>query len=151
EQQGKAVFIRACTQCHGTPSQSNPGADGIHRYGSIFSQCPRPVDGPQYPGYTGTPRFAFPPCPASLAANVRTYQIARPNGQIAIVATSAPGRTLLTGFASINPGPPPLVPPPNDDWLALDVPQLRNISHTAPYFHNNSAATLDEVLDFYEG
>jgi len=28
--------------------------------------------------------------------------------------------------------------------------QLRGISKTAPYFHNNSAATLEEVLDHYE-
>ena len=31
----------------------------------------------------------------------------------------------------------------------MDVTQLRGISKTAPYFHNNSAATLDEVLDHY--
>jgi cytochrome c peroxidase len=32
----------------------------------------------------------------------------------------------------------------------MDVTQLRGISRTAPYFHNNSAATLEEVLDHYE-
>jgi cytochrome c peroxidase len=32
----------------------------------------------------------------------------------------------------------------------LDVTQLRGISRTAPYFHNNSAATLEDVLDHYE-
>ena len=26
---------------------------------------------------------------------------------------------------------------------------IRGISQTAPYFHNNSAATLEEVLDHY--
>jgi cytochrome c peroxidase len=31
----------------------------------------------------------------------------------------------------------------------MDITQLRGISKTAPYFHNNSAATLDEVLDHY--
>ena len=29
-------------------------------------------------------------------------------------------------------------------------PQLRGISRTAPYFHNNSAATLEQVLDHYD-
>ena len=52
-----------------------------------------------------------------------------------------PGRALLTGFVG---GPGPL-----DDWNKLDVPQLRGISKTAPYFHNNSAATLEEVVDHY--
>ena len=32
----------------------------------------------------------------------------------------------------------------------MDVTQLRGISKTAPYFRNNSAATLEEVLDHYE-
>ena len=36
-----------------------------------------------------------------------------------------------------------------DDWNKLDVPGLRGLSETAPYFHNNSAATLEEVVDHY--
>ena len=28
-------------------------------------------------------------------------------------------------------------------------PALRGISKTAPYFHNNSAATLEDVVDHY--
>jgi cytochrome c peroxidase len=32
----------------------------------------------------------------------------------------------------------------------MDVTQLRGIGKTAPYFHNNSAATLEEVLDHYD-
>jgi cytochrome c peroxidase len=39
--------------------------------------------------------------------------------------------------------------PAQDDWNKLDMPGLRGISHTAPYFHNNSAATLEEVVDHY--
>jgi len=31
----------------------------------------------------------------------------------------------------------------------MDITQLHGISNTAPYFHNNSAATLEEVLDHY--
>ena len=41
------------------------------------------------------------------------------------------------------------VPAAQDDWQKLDVPGLRGISKTAPYFHNNSAATLEEVVDHY--
>ena len=36
------------------------------------------------------------------------------------------------------------------DLGVMDVTQLRGIGRTAPYFHNNSAATLDEVLDHYD-
>jgi cytochrome c peroxidase len=55
--------------------------------------------------------------------------------------SSDPGRALLTGFVG---GPGPL-----DDWDKFDVPGLRGISRTAPYFHNNSAAKLEEVVDHY--
>jgi hypothetical protein len=32
---------------------------------------------------------------------------------------------------------------------SLDVPGLRGIRNTAPYFHNNSADTLEDVVDHY--
>ncbi len=73
EQQGKAVFTRACAQCHGGPGQSTPQPPVV-RYHDISSQCPRPVD-------TVTPaRFNFKPCPARLARNARTYEITLPTG-----------------------------------------------------------------------
>jgi cytochrome c peroxidase len=143
EQAGKVVFTRACGQCHGGPGQSTPQAPAV-RYHDISTQCPRPVDtGPL------APRFVFKPCPASLARNVRTYSIMLPPGVTAPDGTnfirrtsSDPGRALLTGFATLGP-------PAADDWNKLDVPSLRGISKTAPYFHNNSAATLEEVVDHY--
>src|SRR5688572_15634634 len=51
------------------------------------------------------------------------------------------GRALLTG--SVGGAPP------TDDWNKFDVPGLRGIRNTAPYFHNNSATTLEEVVDHY--
>ena len=118
EQQGKTVFVRACTQCHGGPAPSNAS---IARFHDIASQCPRPVD-------TVTPaRFAFAPCPDRLARSVRTYEFTQ--------------RALLTGFVGGVP--------PTDDWNKFVMPGLRGIRNTPPYFHNNSAATLEEVVDHY--
>ena len=163
EQQGKSVFVRACAQCHGEPTQSTPQAPVV-RFHTIFSQCPRPVD-------TVTPaRFAFAACPDRLARNARTYEITvsvptpcpAPAGRVTpcplspapgvpapplpagakIRRTSSdPGRALLTGFVGGAA--------PTDDWEKLDIPAIRGISQTAPYFHNNSAATLEEVVDHY--
>jgi cytochrome c peroxidase len=143
EQAGKVVFTRACGQCHGGPGQSTPQAPAV-RYHDISTQCPRPVDtGPL------APRFVFKPCPASLARNVRSYEITLPNGVTTPTGSSTirrtssdPGRALLTGFATVGP-------PAADDWNKFDVPSLRGISKTAPYFHNNSAATLEEVVAHY--
>jgi cytochrome c peroxidase len=152
EQQGKAVFERACAQCHGGPGQSTPQATPndppapVIRFHNIFSQCPRPVD--------PTARYVFAACSPQLARNVRTYAIALsvatpgPGGRILqpgeIVrrTSSDPGRALLTGFVGGAA--------PRDDWEKFDVPGLRGISRTAPYFINNSAATLEEMLDHYD-
>jgi cytochrome c peroxidase len=152
EQRGKVVFERACGQCHGGPGLSTPQATPqappapVIRFHNIFSQCPRPVD-------TAVPtRFAFTACPPQLARNVRTYEIALsvptpspsgvlPAGTRIRRTSSDPGRALLTGFVG---GAAPL-----DDWEKFDVPGLRGISKTAPYFINNSAATLEEMVDHY--
>ena len=145
EQQGKSVFERACSQCHGGPGQSTP-VFPVNRFSTISSQCPRPVD-------TVTPaRFAFAECPPRLARNARTYEIVLslptqgptgiiPAGTKVRRTSSDPGRALQTGFVG-GPGP-------FDDWDKFDVPGLRGLRATAPYFHNNSAATLEEVVDHY--
>jgi len=70
-----------------------------------------------------------------LTRNARTYRITLANGSFQFVTTSDPGRMLLTGQPA--------------DLFVMDVTQLRGISRTAPYFHNNSAATLEEVIDHY--
>lgn len=135
EQQGKAVFTRSCAQCHGGAGQSTPQVPVV-RLHDISSQCPRPVD-------TATPtRFNFLPCPPRLARNARTYEITLPTGAKIRRTSDDPGRALLTGFAGVGP-------PAQDDWNKLDMPGLRGLRNTAPYFHNNSAATLEEVVDHY--
>jgi cytochrome c peroxidase len=48
------------------------------------------------------------------------------------------GRALSTGFVG---------PLGVDDWHKLDMPGLRGIRKTAPYFHNNNAGTLEDVVD----
>ncbi len=36
------------------------------------------------------------------------------------------------------------------DWGVFKVPTLREIEHTAPYMHDGSLKTLEEVVDFYD-
>jgi cytochrome c peroxidase len=142
EQQGKAIFTRACAQCHGGPGQSTAQAPAV-RLHDIASQCPRPVD--TRPAEVVSPaRFNFAPCPPRLARNARTYEITRPDGTTMRRTSSDPGRALLTGFVGV-----PGVPAGRDDWNKFDVPGLRGLRHTAPYFHNNSANTLEEMVDHY--
>lgn len=161
EAAGKQVFERACGQCHGNagmhPSGSVPIVQGspgtptaLLRYHDILTACPRPVDS------ASPPRFLFTPCSASQMKNVRTYQITNsgvaPSGTpcggaapqpacVTRVTTSDPGRLLLTGYPA--PGGP-------GDIQHMDIPSLRGIGRTAPYFSNNTAATLEEMLDHYQ-
>jgi cytochrome c peroxidase len=130
EQEGKAVFNRACATCHGGslhPSGSTPDAAIVRpivRYHNIQTACPRPVgDG-------------HLPCPSRLGRNARTYRITLASGATQDFTTSDPGRLLLTGQIA--------------DLGVMDTTQLRGISRTAPYFHNNSAATLEAMLDHYD-
>lgn len=134
ELQGKAVFARACGQCHGGPGQSTAQAPVVRMH-DISSQCPRPVD------TVSPPRFNFLPCPPRLARNARIYEITMANGTKVRRTSSDPGRALLTGFVGGPPG--------QDDWNKFDIPGLRGLRFTAPYFHNNSADTLEAVVDHY--
>jgi hypothetical protein len=60
-----------------------------------------------------------------------------------------PGRALITGFVD---GPGGLQLPENttfENTDAFKIAQLRGIRHTAPYFHDNSAKTLEAVAAHY--
>lgn len=60
--------------------------------------------------------------------------ITGPNFAIQFFSTD-PGRSMITGS-------------PND-FEGFDVPTLRGIAKTAPYFHNNAAENLEVVVDLY--
>jgi len=161
ETAGKTVFNRTCAQCHGNvsghPSGSTPMQTGtpgtltaITRYHNISSACPRPIDD------AVPPRFSFAQCSPAQMRNVRTYQITNsgvpPSGFacggaapqppcVTRVTTSDPGRLLLTGYPLAGG---------QGDIQAMDTPSLRGISRTAPYFINNTAATLEEVVEHYK-
>jgi cytochrome c peroxidase len=153
ETQGKAVFDRACGTCHTGPGMSSPTtrAQKILRFLDIFAECPRPVD-------TVSPaRWNFAPCPPALARNAQTYEISFADGFKMRRTTSDPGRALLSGFvfSDVPAADGSCVHPPCgaahlDDWQKLEITPLHGISKTAPYFHNNSAATLEEVVKHYE-
>jgi len=52
-----------------------------------------------------------------------------------VIRTSDPGRAMITGKCA--------------DIGKVKGPVLRGLAARAPYFHNGSAATLDDVVDFY--
>ena len=54
-----------------------------------------------------------------------------------------PGRSLVTGIGN------PALDPTLANVNAFKISPLRGIRHTAPYFHDNSAATLEDVAAHY--
>ena len=161
ESAGKLVFNRACAQCHGNlgghPSGSTPILQGTQgtatelvRYHAIATACPRPVDS------VTPPRFLFAQCSPSQMKNVRSYEITNsgvaPSGFpcggaapqpacVTRITTSDPGRLLLSGYPLAGG---------RGDIEHMDTPSLRGISRTAPYFMNNTAATLEDMLEHYK-
>ena len=67
------------------------------------------------------------------------FLFARPDGSVQIVRSPDPGRALITGdprdFDSLN---------------AFKIPSLWGVAATAPYFHDNSAKTLEDLLRHYK-
>ncbi len=77
-----------------------------------------------------------------LGNPVRHFIFTNPDGTETDVFSPDPGRALITGIAN-DVGT-------FDSLNAFKISPLRGISRTAPYFHDNSAATLEEVLDHYD-
>jgi cytochrome c peroxidase len=68
-------------------------------------------------------------------------------GGIIEISSPDPGRALITGRADESD---PTSPASTFDHLnAFKIPSLRGIRRTAPYFHDNSAKTLEDVLRHY--
>ena len=109
-----------CTRCHSTFETG--GQDGGSFGNSIANSIGNFTSG----GLAG--EFRTPDLPLYTLR-----QKAAPN---AIRMTTDPGRALITGvWADVN---------------KFKAPSLRGLAGRAPYFHNGSAATLEDVIDAYQ-
>ena len=66
---------------------------------------------------------------------VRTFVFRNPDGSETTIASPDPGRALITGD-------------PRDANL-FKIPSLWGVRRTAPYFHDNSARTLEDLVEHY--
>ena len=77
------------------------------------------------------------PFPAPPPLPVRLWAVRIPGQPEPLVRPSTdPGKSLISGRA--------------EDFNQFDVPALFGVGRTAPYFHDNSAATLEDVLLQYQ-
>ncbi len=66
---------------------------------------------------------------------VLTFEVENGDGTVTIVESPDPGRALITGdLADVN---------------LFRTPTLWGVKDTAPYFHDNSSDTLEELMDHY--
>jgi len=118
----------SCALCHGL---YNVGADQI-----VHAQHAVGVGGDAY-AYAKSLGLYAPPPARDLPIFELTCPAATPNGYFTTtVQTNDPGRALITGKCA--------------DIGSFTVAPLRGLAAHAPYFHDGSAPTLMDVVNFYQ-
>ncbi len=175
---GKAIFDQACRPCHGGATGIQILDEAAHDMlfpalnadGSV-TLTPPDANGTQYPAkvlhdhhgdrflnlgiaggtYLGQvglfPNFTGVDFPQY---RVRFYTDGSRTQRLVDLPPPPPavGPNLAPQAFSVDPGRC-LISGDPADFEAFDIPQLRGIGNTPPYFHDNSAPTLLIVLDIY--
>ena len=140
---GQKVFEKNCFSCHNTP-QTFSGLDNVEPQGN----GDRP---PNYPGWA--PAVGRPYNIGIAEANLNDLRFTRyvgPGDYEPIVLTMADEDGTVVdyevefdiGLASTTGR--------TDDIGRFKVPQLRKLAANAPYFHDNSMDTIEEVVDYFD-
>jgi cytochrome c peroxidase len=141
ERLGKEKFDNFCGRCHGGPAQVQnlenrifPPHDGSTNPKSINVIVSNPPPGGFPRSVIQGPGFDLP---------TQRFTIDLPNGTSVILDSSDPGTVLTDAHALETVGG-------NQVFNRFDIPQLRGINETAPYFHDHRAKTLEEVVKHYQ-
>jgi cytochrome c peroxidase len=124
ELRGKAFFEHNCIFCHGGATQIIRDERSVPAVQDIRISRPLPpfTDG-------------IPFKPAFLQPRLWAFRVAG-QAEPTIVPSTDPGKALISGSI--------------DELNFFEIPTLFGISKTAPYFHDNSADTLEEVIRHYQ-
>ena len=175
---GAQLFQTTCARCHGSPTTNQiveqPVFDSFfpvqHADGTI-DVVGRLPDGVAIPGtfmqnvgraHEGTlgisglgvlQQIGAFPNPSGLDLphyRIRFYTDATRTTKRVDMPPAPPGigPSLFPEPFTVDPGRAIISGDPID-WEGFDVPQLRGIANTAPYFHDNSAPDLRALLDIY--
>lgn len=123
-------FKGTCTTCHDAPNVGNHSLSlpldigTAHTANPSYESDPVIVAALSQLSMPKLPVFLISGCPDPFNP-----------GQTASFYTTDPGRALITGRCS--------------DFNRIKGPILRGLAARAPYFHNGAAATLREVVNFY--
>jgi cytochrome c peroxidase len=178
EAAGQQVFIAVCGKCHGSPTTDRVLDQAVfdsffpvqHPDGTIDIDFFLPTGvaltshfmtnvGREHMGTYGISALALLgqlgvlPNPSGLSLpgyRIRFYTDGTRTQQLVDMPPAVPliGPSLIPEPFSVDPGRA-LVSGDPIDWEGFDIPQLRGVAHTAPYFHDNSIPTLEALLDLY--
>ena len=118
-----------CAHCH-----SGPLMNQTNKFARDFIPSPAPIPAGQRFLNVGVSEFN------SANNPVREFIFNPGTPQEKRISSPDPGRALITGVVD---------DPRLENVNAFKIPVLRGIRHTAPYFHDNSAKTLEEVAAHY--
>ena len=118
-----------CAHCH-----SGPLMDQTNQFAAAFIPSPAPIPAGQRFTTIGVSEFN------SAGNPVREFIFNPGTPQEKRIFSPDPGRALITGIVD---------DPTLEQVNAFKISALRGIRHTAPYFHDNSAKTLEEVAAHY--
>jgi cytochrome c peroxidase len=141
ERHGKTRFDDFCGRCHGGPAQVQ----------NLENRIFPPFDGSTNPAslnvvVSNPPPNGFPPSllqRPSLNLPTQRFTVDLPNGSSVLLESSDPGTVLTDVHAVETVGG-------NQVFNRFDIPQLRGINQTAPYFHDHRAKTLEDVVIHYQ-
>jgi cytochrome c peroxidase len=151
ERRGRKFFEDRAADFSVTPPDYRVGACAACHSGPLMNQTNQFLPLPLLPGARFqtvlVSEFAALRNPASARTFVFRNQLndvldGNPDGTIEITSPD-PGRALITGQAD------DIATGTFDHTNAFKIPTLRGIRKTAPYFHDNSARTLDDVVEHY--
>ena len=177
EAAGQSLFYKACAPCHGTPTQTHITSPAVHDQlhpvldtdGSmsvVTGAGGQVLPAAVHQGLAGHPTanigIAFGTYLGQIGGLPNATGVSFPQYRIRFYTDATRKQKLMD-----LPPPPPAIGPTGSqqaftvdpgraattgdvlDWEAFDVPQLRGIKNTAPYFHDNFAPDLPAVVDTY--
>jgi len=141
ERRGKERFEFFCAKCHGGPAQVK----------NLENRIFPPFDGSTNPVLLNV--GVSNPLPTGFATSpihgqgfdlpTKRFTITLPDGSSMTLVSSDPGG-VLTDVKALEQVAGRYV------FNRFDIPQLRGINQTAPYFHDHRAKTLEEVVKHYQ-
>lgn len=115
------VLVPRCIHCHSGPNLDQT-SPGLQALLGV------PAGSKIFTAFVSQLRFG--------GGDVLTYQFTDATGAVTTVQSPDPGRALITGNSA--------------DADMFKIPSLWNTKNTAPYFHNNGAKTIEDLMNHYQ-